>query len=107
MRHIAYSSAFAIALLCVVSTGALAADTWYVMSRQGDCFPIRCLERKFSELGNISNPEAFVAFVQARGLNVSSRTISLKGGKAVEVLVPAKQLSLVFVTSDTCREKRD
>lgn len=105
MRPFARTSAVAIALLGVVPTGSIAADSWHLMSRHGDCFPIKSLERKFADLGNVSDPDAFAAFVKAKGLHVSSRTISFQGRNAVEVLVPSKELSLVFVTPESCREK--
>lgn len=93
------------ALLGAVPAGVIAADSWHLMSRHGDCFPIKSLERKFADLGNVSDPDAFVAFVKAKGLEVSSRSISLQGRKAVEVLVPGKELSLVFVTPESCKGK--
>lgn len=105
MRPSARTSIVTIALLGAIPTGVVAADSWHLMSRHGDCFPIRSLERKFADLGNVSDPDAFVAFVKAKGLDVSSRTISLQGRKAVEVLVPGKDLSLVFVTPESCQGK--
>lgn len=105
MRPSARARAVAIAFLGVVPPGVIAADSWHLMSRHGDCFPIKSLERKFADLGNVSDPDAFVAFVKAKGFEVSTRTISFRGRKAVEVLVPGKELSLVFVTQEICREK--
>lgn len=105
MRPSARTIPVAIALLGAVPPGAIAADSWHLMSRHGDCFPIKSLDRKFPDLGSVSDPDAFVAFVKAKGFDVSSRTISFQGRKAVEVLVPGKELSLVFVTPESCREK--
>ena len=105
MHPTARTSAVVIALMGAVPSGVIAADGWHLMSRHGDCFPIKSLERKFADLGNISDPDAFVAFVKAKGFEVSSRTISFQGRTAVEVLVPGKELSLVFVTPESCKEK--
>jgi hypothetical protein len=81
---------------------ALAADKWFLLARHGECFPIRSLERKFPDLGNIGDPDSFVRFVRAKGLKVSSKPIQGQAASAVEVLVPEKELSLVFATGEVC-----
>ncbi len=81
------------------------------MARHGECFPIRSLERKFQDIGSIADPESFIKFVRARALKVSSKPMPVRTGTAVEVLVPGKELALVFVTAELCagvetRERR-
>ena len=81
---------------------ALAADKWFLLARHGECFPIRSLERKFPDLGNIAEPEPFIQFVRAKGLKVTSKAIPVQAGAAVEVHVPERELALVFATAEFC-----
>ena len=81
---------------------ALAADKWFLLARHGECFPVRSLERKFPDIGNIAEPEAFIKFVLAKGLKVSSKGVPVRAGSALEVLVPERELSLLFVTAELC-----
>ena len=83
-------------------SGALAAEKWFLLARHGECFAVRSLERKFPDLGSIAEPEAFVRFARAKGLKVTSRAIPVQAGSAVEVLVPERELSLVFITAESC-----
>ena len=94
--------AAALAGLQLLSQPAFAGQRWFLMSRHGDCFPIRSLERKFPDIGNIAEPEAFIRFVRAKGLAISSRPMPVPAGAAVEVQVPAKELALAFVTAELC-----
>jgi hypothetical protein len=81
---------------------ASAAEKWFLMARHGECYSVRTLERKFPDIGTIAEPEAFIKFVRAKGLKVTSKTVPVQAGSAVEVLVPEKELSLVFVTAENC-----
>ena len=94
--------AFTLVSVQLWSQTALAADIWFLLARHGECFPIRSLERKFPDLGNLAEPESFIEFVRAKGLMVSVRPIPARTGSAVQVLVPAKGLALVFVTAELC-----
>ena len=81
---------------------APAAAPWFLLSRHGECSPIRALRRKFPDLGPIAQPQAFIDFVRAKGLAVSSKALPVQAGAAVEVLVPEQDLALVFVTRELC-----
>ena len=83
-------------------SGASAAEKWFLLARHGECFSVRSLERRFSDIGTIAEPEAFIKFALAKGLKVTSKTVPVQAGSAVEVLVPEKELSLVFVTAENC-----
>jgi hypothetical protein len=85
-----------------ISQHAFAADKWFLLARHGECYPIRSLERKFPDIGGIAEPESFIKFVRAKGLKVDSKQISVKTGAAVEVLVPERELALVFATAQHC-----
>lgn len=95
-------------LACVLAAtqlapaAALAADKWFLLARHGECFPIRSLERKFPDLGNIATPESFMQFVRAKGLKVISKAMPVQGGSAMEVHVPERELALVFATAELC-----
>ena len=91
-----------LAALQLALQSAVAADRWFLLARHGECFPIRSLERKFPDLGNIADPESFIRFVRAKGLTVSSKAMPVQSGAAVEVLVPEKELALVFASAEVC-----
>jgi hypothetical protein len=90
----------------LISQNAVAANEWFLIARHGECFPIRSLERKLPDLGNIADPESFIKFIRAKGLKVDSKAMPVQAGAAVEVLVPEKDLALVFVTADFCSKNR-
>jgi hypothetical protein len=102
MRTIRTLAAASLAFCPLLPNSALAADTWFLMARHGECSPISVLARKFPEMGTVAGPEAFVSFVRAKGLNVTSRVVPVQGNSAWEVLVPQKELSLMFVTAEVC-----
>jgi hypothetical protein len=82
---------------------AEAAERWFLMSRHGDCAEVGVLKRKVSDLGEISDPDAFAGFMRKKGYEVTSSRISVPKGKAQEVNVPQKELFLIFVTAEMCR----
>ena len=86
----------------VASSHSFAADKWFLVERHGECFPIRSLERKLPDIGNIADPESFIKFVRGKGLKVDSKVMPVQTGAAVEVRVPERELALVFATGDLC-----
>ena len=80
-----------------------AAQNWFLMARHGECSPVSALARTFPDIGAIADPEAFIKFVRAKGLAVTSKPFPVPSGSAMEVLVPEKSLSLVFVTAELCK----
>ena len=93
------AAAILIAIPLGVSQHALAADKWFLLARHGECFPIRSLERKLPDIGDIAEPESFIKFVRAKGLKVESKVLPVLNGAAVQVLVPESELALVFATA--------
>lgn len=93
-------------LVAAGAVASLAAEAWFLMARHGECAPVSSLARKFPDLGAIADPEAFVRFVRAKGLRVTTTPLSVQAGAAREVLVPEKELSLVFVTAELCAKAR-
>jgi hypothetical protein len=102
MRTVRAFLALVPAVAQVAPSDAFAAEKWFLLARHGECFSVRSLERKFSDIGTIAEPEAFIQFALAKGLKVTSKAVPVQVGSAVEVLVPEKELSLVFVTAENC-----
>jgi len=90
-----------------VSVPVTAADgaRWMLMARHGECAEIASLKRKIPDLGEVADPAAFVDRMRRSGYEASSSEIAAAGGRAVEVKVPAKELSLIFVTTGLCGKK--
>ena len=76
------------------------------MSRHGECAEIASLKRKIPDLGEVADPASFVDRMRRGGYQVSSSDIPVPGGKAVEVKVPEKDLSLIFVAAGLCAKKQ-
>jgi len=89
-------------LLLALPLQAAAAQGWFLMARHGECSPVSVLARTFPDIGGVADPEAFIRFVRAKGLAVTSKPFPVQSGSAMEVLVPEKSLSLVFVTRELC-----
>lgn len=92
-------------LNCIVPA-AVSGQQWFLMARHGECVEIDKIKRKVPDLGGISDPYSYVKLMQQKGYTVSSTEISETNGKAIEVKVPEKELSLVFVTPDLCQNSR-
>ena len=79
-----------------------ATERWFLLARHGECATVESLKRKVPDLGEINDPHAFAALMRKNGHKVTLSQMSVPKGRAYEVAVPAKDLSLVFVTSDMC-----
>ena len=75
---------------------------WLLMSRHGECSEIAALERKVADIEGIDDPTTFVRVMRQRGYEVTERTMPEVGGEAMQVDVPAKGLSLLFVRESLC-----
>lgn len=91
---------------------AMAADArqvpphrWFLMAGHGECSPIAALARVLPDFGEILVPDAFVRFVRAKGLAASTKPVPLPAGAAMEVSVPEKSFSLVFVSAGICASR--
>jgi len=92
-------------LLCVAAPAA-AQERWMLMARHGECTEIATLERRIPGLGSVASPAAFAERMRRDGLQVISEPLADTGGKAVQVKVPEKNLSLVFVMQELCSRKQ-
>lgn len=115
LRRMGFRSAFLLLPMCLLAnsgaaqTGAPAdrvapsAERWLLMGRHGECAPIATLRRKVPDLGEVNDPQAFAAFMRNKGFEVTATQQALPKGKYWELVVPAKELSLVFVTPELCQ----
>ena len=93
-------------LLSSISSVAVSGQQWFLMARHGECMEIESLKRKVPDLGEVNDPYSFVQLMRQKGLTVTSTEMVPAEGMAVEVKVPEKELSLVFVTSELCQNFR-
>ena len=90
-------------MVCIEQSFALESSEWRLMARHGECAEITTLERKVPDLGEIRDPSTFVKFMREKGYRVTVNEISTPIGRAVEVSVPERELSLMFVTPEVCQ----
>ena len=97
-----------ISLLYITSiiTGARSDDSekWFLMSRHGECAEIKSLQRKIPDIDGIEDPESFSKLMEEKGYEVITNELKELQGKALEVSVPEKGLSLMFVIGSICKE---
>lgn len=87
----------------IILPSAQAAESWFLMSRHGDCAEVSVLKRKIPDLGEVSDPRAFSILMRRKGYEVTVTRVPVHQGQAQEVRVPQKDLFLMFVTSEMCR----
>jgi hypothetical protein len=92
-------------LLCMASAVAPtlpASEPWSLLSRHGECARVQSLKRKIPELGEISDPQAFAALMRKGGHKVTITQTPTDKGTAYEIVVPERNLSVIFVPSEMC-----
>jgi hypothetical protein len=85
-----------------VGQSSQAADPWSLAAREGGCFPIATLKRKLPDLPAVRDPQAFEAYVRAKGWAYTQTPHAISVGRAIEFTVPSQGLALMFVTSELC-----
>ena len=73
------------------------------MSRHGQCAGIKVLERKIPDLGDVTSPDTFVNLMEDREYDVAVTEMPKLNGNAVQVNVPEKGLSVIFVKTLLCK----
>ena len=76
------------------------------MSRHGECTEAApALQHKFRDLRSVTGPEQFSDEMKSRGL--AARVTADYGGnrEAVLVEVPEREVSVIFVRPNLCRER--
>ena len=79
-------------------------EKWFLMSRHGECVEIKSLQRKIPDIEGINDPQSFSKLMKEKGYEVITNELKELQGKAVEVNVPDKELSLMFVVESICKE---
>ena len=79
-------------------------EKWFLMSRHGECAEISSLQRKIPDMGNIDDPGSFIIFMEEKGHKVISNELKELKGNALQVSIPEKGLSLMFIKSYLCKE---
>jgi hypothetical protein len=64
---------------------------------------VQSLKRKVPDLSEIRDPSMFAKLMREKGYRVMVKEVSTSIGKAVEVSVPERELSLMFVTPEVCQ----
>ncbi len=79
-------------------------EKWFLMSRHGECVEIGSLKRKIPDIGNIEDPQSFIMFMEGKGYKVISNEPKELKGRALQVSIPEKGLSLMFIKGSMCKE---
>jgi len=80
------------------------ANEWFLMSRHGSCFNIDSLERKVGDMTDVETPDDFIELIIQKGHDVKVSEPADLHGNAVNVEVPAKELFIMFVTKELCKD---
>jgi hypothetical protein len=91
------------ALFWLAIGSALASEQWLLLARHGECAPVSVLKRRFPDMATQGNPESVASFIRSKGFAVTSKSLAVPGGRAVEVIAPGAELYLVFVTPGFCQ----
>ena len=80
------------------------ANEWFLMSRHGSCSNINSLERKIGDMTDVETPDDFIGLIIQKGHDVKVYEPADLHGNAVNVEVPAKELFIMFVTKELCKD---
>jgi hypothetical protein len=80
------------------------ANEWFLMSRHGSCSNINSLERKVGDMTDVETPDDFIGLIIQKGHDVKVYEPADLHGNAVNVEVPAKELFIMFVTKELCKD---
>jgi len=80
------------------------ANEWFLMSRHGSCFNIDSLERKVGDMTDVETPDDFIKLIIQKGYDVEVFEPPNLQGNSVNVEVPAKDLDIMFVTKELCKD---
>ena len=92
----------ATAVASAMPIAAAAAAQWQLMTRHGECDGLDVLRSEIPDLGEISDPDAFIRQMRDRGHDTSAEVVPGTDGQTVVVKVPALKLDLVFATRTVC-----
>ena len=79
-------------------------EKWFLMARHGECAEIKSLQRKVPDIEGINDPQSFSKLMKEKCYEVITNELKELQGKAIEISVPDKRLSLMFVIESICKE---
>jgi len=95
------------ALLGSFGGPAQAVDTtqlgWMLAAPEGGCTDLSVIRPKTRDLGAWNSPEELVDTLRARDENVSTLTANVDSGYVLKLVVPGRDIDVVFVPFSVCR----
>lgn len=96
-----------IAAMLLAPTLGMATDvspnTWMLAAPDGGCTDLSVIRQKTRGLARWNSPEELVNTLRARDENVSTLTAKVDPGYVVKVVVPGRDIDVVFVPFSVCR----
>lgn len=96
-----------IGAVMLAPTLSMAADlsprAWMLAAPDGGCTDLSVIHQKTRDLAKWSSPEELVNTLRARDENVSTLTAKVEPGYVVKVVVPGRDIDVVFVPFSVCR----
>jgi hypothetical protein len=93
--------------LMLAPTVGMAADAtpreWMLAAPDGGCADLSVIRTKTRDLSAWNSPEELVNTLRARDENVSTLTANVELGYVVKVVVPGRDIDVVFVPFTVCR----
>lgn len=93
--------------LILAPTVGMAADAkpreWMLAAPDGGCTDLSVIRTKTRDLSAWNSPEELVNTLRARDENVSTLTAKVEPGYVVKVVVPGRDIDVVFVPFTVCR----
>ena len=94
-------------IVVMVPTLGAAFDTtqigWMLAAPDGGCTDLSAIRKKIPDLSAWNSPEELVNSLRARNENVSTLTAKVEPGFMVKVIVPGRDIDVVFVPFHVCR----
>lgn len=76
---------------------------WMLAAPDGGCTDLSVIRQKTRDLAAWNSPEELVNTLRARDENVSTLTAKVEPGYMVKVVVPGRDVDVVFVPFTVCR----
>lgn len=78
-------------------------NAWMLAAPDGGCTDLSVIRQKTRGLAKWTSPEELVNTLRARDENVSTLTAKVEPGYVVKVVVPGRDIDVVFVPFSVCR----
>lgn len=84
-------------------TADISPNAWMLAAPDGGCTDLSVIRQKTRGLATWNSPEELVNTLRARDENVSTLTAKVEPGYVVKVVVPGRDIDVVFVPFTVCR----